>query len=123
MTRTGRGNLRKRASNSSSSSPLFGALATLTPLALAFGDETRRRAQHVGPVAEDRQRLVAAGQQIAHALPGALDPELGHERGLAERRVRAGRLAQRRGVALDVEQIVGDLEGFAERPAVIVEGL
>ena len=35
----------------------------------------------------------------------------------------AGRLAERRRVALDVEQIVGDLEGFAERAAVIVERL
>ena len=35
----------------------------------------------------------------------------------------AGLLAERRGVAFDVEQIVGDLEGFAERAAVIVERL
>ena len=35
----------------------------------------------------------------------------------------AGRLAERSRIALDVEQIVGDLEGFAERAAVIVERL
>ena len=62
-------------------------------------------------------------REIAHALLGAGDAELGHEGGLVERSILAGRLAQRRGVALDVEQVVGDLECFAERAAVIVERL
>src|SRR5204863_8913520 len=35
----------------------------------------------------------------------------------------AGLLAERCRIALDVEQVVGDLEGFAERAAVIVERL
>jgi hypothetical protein len=34
-----------------------------------------------------------------------------------------GLLAERGRVALDVEQVVGDLEGFAERAAVVVERL
>jgi len=92
-------------------------------LALAFGDEPRRGAQHVTPRAEDRERGIGPRQQVAHALLGAVDAELGHEGGLAERRVLAGLFAERGGVALDVEQVVGDLKGFAERAAVIVERL
>src|SRR5581483_11415941 len=127
MKRTGFGNLRKRVSSSSSSSPAlfprFGVLATCRPLALALGDEARGLAEHAGPVAEDRQCLVAARQEIAHALLGAVDAELSDEGGLAQRCVGAGRLAERRRIALDVEQIIGDLEGFAQRLAVIVERL
>ena len=95
----------------------------LLPPILAFGDEARGRAQHIALGAEDRERLVGARQQVAHALLGAVDAELGDEGGLAERRVLSGLLAERRRVALDVEQVVGDLEGFAERAAVIVERL
>ena len=62
-------------------------------------------------------------QQIAHALPGAVDPELGDERGLAQSRVLAGLLAERCCIAFDVEQVVGDLERLAQRAAVIVERL
>jgi len=51
------------------------------------------------------------------------NPELGDESGLAQRGVLAGLLAESRGIALDVEQIVGDLKGFAERAAVIVKRL
>src|SRR3954469_24890231 len=93
------------------------------PSVLAFGDEPRGGAQHVTLRAEYRERGIGARQQVAHALPGALDAELGDESGLAERRVLAGRFSQCRRVALDVEQIVGDLEGLAERLAVIVERL
>ena len=92
-------------------------------LVLALGDEAGGVAQHLALVAEDRQRLVGARQQVAHPLLGAVDAELGDEGGLAERRVGAGRLAERFGIAFDVEQVVGDLERLAERAAVIVERL
>src|SRR6266446_6270049 len=42
---------------------------------------------------------------------------------LAQRRVLSGLLAERRRVALDVEQIVGDLERLTERAAIVVERL
>src|SRR6266852_2103572 len=90
---------------------------------LALGDESRGVAQHIALGAEDRQRGVGARQQVANPLLGAVDAELGDEGGLAEGRILAGRLAEGRGIAFDVEQIVGDLEGFAERAAVIVERL
>src|SRR6202022_4945630 len=69
---------------------------------------------------EDVERGIGARQQIPYPLLGADDPELGDERGLAQCRVLSGLLAEGGRVALDVEQIVGDLEGFAERAAVIV---
>src|ERR1700730_2029794 len=93
------------------------------PSVLAFGHEPRRGAQYLALGTEDRERLVGARQQVAHALLGAVDAELGDEGGLAERCVLPGLLAERRRVAFDVEQVVGDLEGFAERAAVIVERL
>ncbi|HMH61203.1 MAG TPA: polyprenyl synthetase family protein, partial [Bradyrhizobium sp.] len=73
----------------------------------ALGDEPRAGAQHVTPGAEDRERRIGARQQIAHALLGALDPELGDEGGLAQRGVLSGHFAERRRIALDIEQIVG----------------
>src|SRR3569833_2929952 len=86
---------------------------------LAFGDEPRCGLQHGGAIAKDRHRAVGARQELADALLGTVDAELGHERGLAERSSGAGRLAERGRVAFDVEQVVGDLESFAERAAVI----
>src|ERR1700748_93314 len=73
-----------------------------TTLVFAFGDKMRRRAQHVAAATEDRQSLVGARQQIAHALFGAVDPELGDEGGLAERGILAGLLAERRRIAFDI---------------------
>src|SRR5258707_1713894 len=90
---------------------------------LALGDESRGGAQHITPGAEYRKRGIGARQQVAHALPGPLDPELGDEGGLAQCRVLSGLLAERRRIALDVEQVVGDLERFTERAAIIVERL
>src|SRR3954471_24115520 len=115
--RAGSGIFLNRETNSSIS---FLGLATSV---LAFGDKSRGGAKHVALGAEARQRGIGARQEIAHALLGALDPELGDEGGLAQRRVLAGLLAERCRIALDVEQVVGDLEGFAERAAVVVERL
>src|SRR6202051_3536003 len=89
----------------------------------ALGNESRGGAQHLAFFAEGRERGIGARQKIAHALLGAVDPELGDEGGLAQGGVLAGLFAERRRVAFDVEQIVGDLEGLAERAAIIVERL
>src|SRR5437879_5552522 len=99
------------------------SLSAIGASILAFGDESRGGAQHVTLGAEDGERGIGARQQIPYPLLGAVDPELGDEGGLAQSRVLTGLLAERGRVALDVEQIVGDLEGFAERAAVIVERL
>src|ERR1700722_9057982 len=107
----------------SNSSPTMWAFSSCCRLILALGDETRGRAQHVTPGAENRQCRIGARQQVANALLGAIDSELGDEGGFAQGCVLSGLLAERRRVTLDIEQIVGDLEGFAERAAVIVERL
>src|ERR1700712_5455914 len=119
MTRAGFGIFRKRTRCASSAS----LPVAILPSVLAVGDKPRGGAQHVALGAEDRERGIGARQQVAHALFGALDPKLGDQSGLAQGGVLTGLFAERRGVALDVEQIVGDLEGFAERAAVIVERL
>src|SRR5882757_1484448 len=113
--RTGIGIFLNRARNSSIS--FLGAGMSV----LAFGDEPRRGAQHVAFGTEDRQRGIGLGEQVAHARFGALDPELGDEGGLAQRCILAGLLPERRRIALYTEQSGGDLEGYAERAAVIVE--
>src|SRR5579863_2728885 len=92
-------------------------------LILALGNKAGGGAQHLALGAEDRQRRIGARQQIANTLFGPIDPKLSDKSGFAERRVLTGLLTERGGVALDVEQVVGDLEGFAERAAVIVERL
>ena len=55
--------------------------------------------------------------------PGAraVDAEQIDQRRLAVGRILAGGLAERRGVALDVEQVVGDLERLADHLAVAVD--
>src|SRR5579872_854580 len=92
-------------------------------LVLPFGNKARRGAQNVAARAEDRQRLIGSRQKVANALLGAVDAELGDEGGLAERGVSTRGLAQRGRIALDVEQVVGNLEGFPKRAPVIVERL
>ena len=69
------------------------------------------------------KRLVRLRQKIPNAFLGAVDAQLGDECGFAQRRVGAGRFAERSRVAFDIEKVVGDLEGFAERAAVSVERL
>src|ERR1700761_1886521 len=118
-SRIGRDIFRKRARTASSTS-----LPLVMPASvLALGDKARGGAQHVALGAEDRERRISPRPQAADALLGAVDSELGDESSLAESRIGAGRLAERGGVAFDVEQIVGDLERFAKRAAVIVERL
>src|SRR5262249_22280853 len=71
-------------------------------LILPLGDEARGGAQHVALGAEDRQRGIAARQEIADALLGAVDAKLRYKGGLAERRILPSLLAERGGIALDV---------------------
>ena len=79
------------------------------------GDETRGGAQTIGFRFERRQRGVGLGDQCGEPGVRAVDAERGDERRLAGGGILAGCLPSRAGVALDVEQVVGDLEGLAER--------
>src|SRR5436305_4898687 len=108
--RTGRDIFLKRTRKASSA-----FLPAMAVSILAFGDKTRRGTQHIAFAAEDRQGSVCFRDQVAKPGFCAIDPELGDESCFAEGGVGPGGLAERRGVAFDVEQIVGDLERFAER--------
>src|ERR1700739_800718 len=108
MTRTGRDIFLKRTTNGSS---IF--LSAMAASVLSFGDEARGGTQDVAFGAEDRQRGIRFRQQVTDALFCPLDAEPGDERGFTQRGVGAGRLAQRRGVAFHVQQVVGGLESFA----------
>src|SRR4029077_13896428 len=57
------------------------------------------------------------------ALARALNSKIAGECRLAVGCVLASRLAERGGIALDVEQIVGDLEGLAECVPVTIKGV
>src|SRR5712691_11593501 len=88
ITRKNIGSLRCRARRCSNSLPsaiggslllahdLVGKPVPAFPdhaLVLALGDEARGGAQHVATAAEDRQRGIAACQEIADALLGPVD--------------------------------------------------
>src|ERR1043166_6217784 len=116
MMRAGLGIFLKRTRVGSSA--FWPVMATST---LAFGDEARGGAQHVALAAENRQRGIRVAEQVANAFLCARNAELGDESSLAQRGVGAGRLAQRGRIAFDIEKVIGDLERFAERAAIIVQ--
>jgi len=86
-----------------------------------LGREAGRRAQDVRFAAERHQRAFGFRHQGGEPRVRALDAEQGDQRRLAGGGVLAGGLAERRRIALDVEQIVGDLEGLADRRAIAIE--
>src|SRR5437870_11253907 len=115
MMRAGLGIFLKRTTIGSS-----GFLPAMAASTLAFGDEARCGAQYVALVAENRQRGIRVREEVANALLCPRNAELGDEGGLAKRGVGAGRLAQRGRIAFDIEKVIGDLERFAERAAIVV---
>ena len=80
-------------------------------------------AQQVGAGAEIGERRRRPARQGLGALPRARRSEKRHQRRLAGAGVLACRLAQRRRVAFEVEQVVGDLEGEAEGARIFDERL
>ncbi len=81
------------------------------------------RAARLQPPRKNESAPSACRHKIAQPRAGALDAEQCDKGGLAGGGILAGFLAERCRIAFDIEQIVGDLEGFAERAAVIVERL
>ncbi len=88
-----------------------------------FGDEARCGLENAGPRPERRERRLGLGDQAEQLQLRPLDPEDRDRGGLVGSRILAGRLADRLGIALDVEQVVGDLEGLADDGAEAVERL
>jgi len=83
--------------------------------------EQRGGLEHGGVRAERRQRFRRVLDQGGEALLRFGDAEHGDDRRLAGGGVLAGLLADGGGVALDVEDVVGDLERLADRGAVALE--
>ena len=77
-------------------------------------NETRRLTQKIGSFIKQIKMLDGLIGQHAGLIAGALDAQNRDKRRLARRRVLAGRLANRAGIALGVEKIVGDLVSEAE---------
>src|SRR5579872_2872689 len=86
-----------------------------------FRDESRALDEDAGSGAEWCQRLLGLGHQLAKSRLRAGDAEHAHHGGLAGLGVFAGRFADQRGVAFEIEEVVGDLEGLADRNAIAVE--
>jgi hypothetical protein len=87
-------------------------------------DEPRRRPQRLGLVAEPglvQRRLGLAHEPVARRL-GPAQAERGDEGRLVAAGVLAGAFAEFGLVALGVENVVGDLEGGAQRSAITRQG-
>src|SRR5690606_17593340 len=91
--------------------------------AIAFDGQPGQHAQLPGPAVEAGQRLLHRMAEGAQAFARGFDADQRRERGLVLFRVLAGGLAEGRAVALDVEQVVADLEGQAERVGEAVQAL
>src|SRR5262249_38030608 len=77
-------------------------------------DETRKLLQHCRALAEWRKRRFSLGDQSAETSLCCVDAKQGNQRGLAAPCVLGDSLAEGLGVALRIEQVVGELEGLAE---------
>src|SRR5262245_52178082 len=83
-------------------------------LRIPFDHEVRQPAQMLGARSELREGLERVCVQLAAARLGRRHPGDTRIRGLVLGAIRARRLAERGGVALDVEHVVLDLESEPE---------
>ena len=127
---SGRGTRRRpRSSRSSHASPpcdwAFGARRRRADQALQACRSTVKRAaarkRSARASKADKACDRAVRERVTLAL-GALEAERRDERRLALGRVLAGRLAEHRCGRLDIEDVVTDLEGGAERLTIIAQG-
>src|SRR5262249_18563108 len=91
-----------------------GVCSTLRSSTTAANDKTR----HLSPKFRSLFEQIKMGHRLAHQQLGLgarpFDAKYGNKRRFPGRRVRADRLPGLLGRALDIEQVVGDLEGEAE---------
>src|SRR5262249_53273041 len=78
-------------------------------------NEARRRLEHLAVAAERRERRLGFADQGVEPAPRRLRPQHTDQRRLVGGGILAGGLADSGRIAFEVEQVVGDLEGFAER--------
>src|SRR5262245_28678315 len=86
-----------------------------------LGDEACGSAQSIGLCAEWCHRVIGRGYQLSEASPCSFNAKGRHKCRLAGGRILAGRLSQRLGVTLDIEQVVCNLERLPERDAITVD--
>src|SRR5579862_5396291 len=108
---------RRRAIGALVSAMAFFPRRSVPPL----GNETRSRAQDVGLGAEGHKGCLRVGNQRLEFGARAFDTERRYQRRLAGGGVLAGGLADGCGVALDIEQVVGDLERLSDRGTVAID--
>src|SRR5680860_435565 len=92
-------------------------LSSAAPFSNEAGGIDQRRCL----LAERLERVLGFDDKPVEPRLGPLDPEQRHQGGLAAVRVLGRRLAHGFGVALGVEQVVGELEGLAEGVGVGLE--
>ena len=85
----------------------------------ARGGESRGLGQNVRARAEGFQRVQRPDDEFVARALGAVEAERADQRTLVAAGVLARLLAQRRGVALGVENVVGDLKGRAQRETIV----
>ncbi len=81
----------------------------------ALGDEAGGGPQGVGAGAERGEQRVGLGDEAGEVAAGRLHPVQRDEGRLAAFGVLGGGLAEGRRIALDIEEVVGELEGEADR--------
>ena len=69
----------------------------------------------------ERDRLFSLGDKRLEPLPRTIDPQQAQECRLVGGRIFSRRLADGRCIAFDIEQVIGDLKGFADRRTVTFE--
>src|SRR5262249_46764075 len=94
--------------------------ATLLLSGRSLGDEASSGAQGIGLCTKRRQRGVGLRNQFLEARSRSVGSKRAHQCRLAGSGILAGGFTERLGVALDIEQIVGNLEGLANRHAIAI---
>src|SRR5262249_61904931 len=87
----------------------------------ACGNEARRGFEHVCIAAEGAQRGLRLADQVFEPPPRSRGSEHADQRCLMGGRVLTGGFADGRRIALDVEQVVGDLERLAQSGTVALK--
>ena len=85
--------------------------------------EMSRRRQRFRGVAEDCERIPRPGFQLVKTCACGIGADQRNQRCLAGILILRDRLADKRGIAFDIEQIIGELKGNAQRASVIEQSV
>ena len=96
-------------------------MAITDRLGVPVGNELRAFDENSTPGSERRQGLFGFGHQLLQPCSRPRAAEHADHRRLAGHRVLAGRFADQGRIAFEIEKIVGDLEGLADRRSIALE--